>query len=117
MKQRPSSKETSGSGVRFELYLTPCPHHQQATLLAVSIRQAQSDELSQEEFPSKGTAKVRKADSWKAVFCAEMCTGVAGKVDHWVIIKAQIERKLEKLKPIDRRNLPSPGKGPADERL
>jgi hypothetical protein len=46
-----------------------------------------------------------------------MCAGVAGKVDHWVIIKAQIERKLEKLKPIDRRNLPSPGKGPADERL
>ena len=65
-------------------------------MLAVSIRQAQSDELSQEELPSKGTAKVRKADSWKAVFCAEMCTGLAGKVDHWVIIKAQMERKLKK---------------------
>jgi hypothetical protein len=38
-----------------------------------------------------------------------MCTGVAGKVDHRVIIKAQIERKLEELKPIE--------KGPADERL
>jgi len=69
-----------------------------AALLAVSIRQAQSDELSQEELPSKGTAKVRKADSWKANFCAEMCAEVAGKVDQEEIF------------------LP-PEKGPTDERL
>lgn len=38
MKQRPSSKETSGSGTRFELYLTPCPHHQQHCWQYQSVR-------------------------------------------------------------------------------
>ena len=38
MKQRPSSKKTSGSGTRFELYLAPCPHHQQHCWQYQSVR-------------------------------------------------------------------------------
>jgi len=61
---------------------TPLPSPP-AAMLAVSIRPAQDGELLKEE-----TVKVWKADGWKVVFCARTRTGVAGKVDHWVITKA-----------------------------